>query len=248
MRDKIKKFLNKFKLAFLISILLGILAGLIYVLYFTDFFVLQRIVVENNQRVSKKEIIKLTGLKGGERLFRIPLKEIRDRILINNYIEDVVLARRLPDTLEVIVKERKPLALIKTKGKLYLVDAKGVIIGEALPQDKNFYPVLELKNKDFEKKFLKFLEWIKESSRYLPVYANLSRVILGEDKIYFYTKRGFVIYFPLVCEKDWKYLYRNLDRVLTYIYEKKLADKVQLIRMDYPLGAALIKFRSHKDG
>ncbi len=248
MRDKLKRLLNKLKFVFIVGLLLGLLSGTIYVLYFTNFFVLQKIVVKGNRRVETREIIELTQLKGGERLFRIPLKKIRNRILTNSYIEDVIVARRLPDTLEIIVKEREPLALLKSKGRLYLVDAKGVIIGESLPQDKNLYPVVEIKNKDFEKKFLQFLQWIKNNTRYLPVYANFSRVVLGEDKICFYTRKGFVIYFPLVCEKSWEYLYKNLDRVLTYIYAKNLDDKIELIRMDYPLGEALIKFRRYRNG
>jgi cell division protein FtsQ len=247
MRD-LTGVLKRFKIFFLIMGVIALLSGTIYVLYFTDLFVLQKIVVKNNRRVSKKEIIKLTGLKGGERLFRISLKGVKNRIMMNSYIEDVTLARRLPDTLEVIVKEREPLGLVKSKGKFYLVDVNGVIIGEALSEDKSFYPVLEFRNREFKKKFLKFLQWIKENSRYLPVYANLSKVVLGEEKIYFYTKKGFIVYFPLVCEKDWRYLYRSLDRVLTFLYEKGLADRVKLIRMDYPLGEALIKFRSQRNG
>lgn len=31
---------------------------------------------------------------------------------------------------------------------------------------------------------------------------------------------------------------------MAYLYEKELIEKVELIRLDYPLGSALIKFRS----
>ncbi len=91
---------------------------------------------------------------------------------------------------------------------------------------------------------LNFLDWIREHKNYLPVYENLSKVVLEENKIVFITKHDITIYFPLVSQKDWTYFYKNLDRIITYLYEKELIEKVELIRMDYPLGVALIKFRS----
>ena len=245
MLSVIKKFINllKNKILWLSLSLIFIIIGIIYLLYFTDLFVLKEIKVLNNKKISENEIIKLTGLKGGERLFSIPVKKIQKRILTNTKIEKVVIIKRLPYTLEIRVKEREPLAIVTKNNKGFLIDKNGVIIDTILPEDYQFYPVIELKNKEFKDKFLNFLVWLKTHKNYLPVYENLAKIVLDENKIIFTTKNNIKIYFPLISEKDWTYFYKNLDKIMAYLYEKELIEKVELIRLDYPLGSALIKFR-----
>ncbi len=240
---KIKKILKNKVLWIFTGIVIGVI-GIIYLLYFTNLFILREIKVLNNKRVTEKEIIALTGLKGGEKLFSIDVKKIRKKILLNPKIEEVTIVRHLPYTLEIKVKEREPLAIIRLHNRNYLIDKKGIIIDTALSDDYQFYPVIEIKNKDFKSKFLNFLDWLKMHKNYLPIYENLAKVILGRDKIIFITKNNIKIYFPLISEKDWTYFYKHLDKIMAYLYEKELVNKVELIRMDYPLGSALIKFRS----
>ena len=245
MLSVIKKFINllKNKILWLSLSPIFIIIGIIYLLYFTDLFVLKEIKVLNNKKISENEIIKLTGLKGGERLFSIPVKKIQKRILTNTKIEKVVIVKRLPYTLEIRVKEREPLAIVTKNNKGYLIDKNGVIIDTILPEDYQFYPVVEFKNEEFKNKFLNFLVWLKTHKNYLPVYENLAKIVLDENKIIFTTKNNIKIYFPLISEKDWTYFYKNLDKIMAYLYEKELIEKVELIRLDYPLGSALIKFR-----
>ena len=238
------KYLIKNRLLWILTAVLFSLILIIYLLYFTDLFILKEVRVINNKKVGKKEIIALTGLKGGERLFSIPIDKIKKRILLNPKIEKVVIAKRLPYTLEIKIKEREPLAIITVDNKGYLIDKNGIIIDTILPEDYQFYPVVEIKTKKFKDKFLNFLVWLKNHKNYLPVYENLAKAILEEDKLIFVTKNNIKIYFPLFSEKDWTYFYKNLDRIMAYLYEKELTEKVELIRLDYPLGSALIKFRS----
>ncbi len=239
----IRKFIKN-KIFWGILFTLSIIVGIIYILYFTNLFILKEIKVFNTKRVDKNEIIKLTGLKGGEKLFRISMNKLKKRILTNNNIEDVTIVRRLPGTLEIKIKEREPLAILVKNNKGYLIDKSGVILSGILPEDYFFYPVVEIKNKTFKKKLFNFLVWLKNNKNYLPVYENLAKIILAEDKLILITKNHLTIYLPLISEKDWIYYYRNLDRIMAYLYEKKLIEKIELIRLDYPLGEALIKFRS----
>lgn len=218
-------------------------SAIIYLLYFTNLFLLKEIKVVNNKKVREDEIIALTGLKGGEKLFSIPLNEIRRKILLNPKIEEVTIVRRLPYTLEIKIKEREPLAIITQNNKGYLIDKNGVIIDTISPEDYQFYPVIEIKNEEFKNKFLSFLVWLKGCKNYLPVYENLAKVTLEENKLILVTKNNIEIYFPLFSEKDWTYFYKILDKIMTYLYEKELIEKVELIRLDYPLGSALIKFK-----
>ncbi|MCD6548777.1 MAG: FtsQ-type POTRA domain-containing protein [Thermodesulfobacterium sp.] len=116
------KYLIKNRLLWILTAVLFSLILIIYLLYFTDLFILKEVRVINNKKVGKKEIIALTGLKGGERLFSIPIDKIKKRILLNPKIEKVVIAKRLPYTLEIKIKEREPLAIITVDNKGYLID------------------------------------------------------------------------------------------------------------------------------
>lgn len=216
----------------------------IYILYYTDLFILKEIKVFNNHKISKEEIIKLTGLKGGERLFRINIKALERKFKNYPLIEKVIIARRLPSRLEITVKEREVLAILVRGQRGYLIDKNGIIMGEILPNDYLYYPLVEINNEKWKDNFLSFLSWIKENKNYLPVFENFSKITLEEDKIIFITKNHLKIYFPLSFKEDWIKLYKNLDRIMVYLYENQLIEKVELIRMDYPYGRALIKFRS----
>ncbi|MCS7150329.1 MAG: FtsQ-type POTRA domain-containing protein [Caldimicrobium sp.] len=220
------------------------IAFVIFLLYFTDLFVLKEIKVLNHRRISREEVIKLTELKGGERLFHIDLRRIERKLKSNPNIEEVVIARRLPSLLEISIKEREGLAILVKENKGYLVDRKGVIIGGILPQDYFYYPLIEIRDESWRDNFFAFLEWLKKNKKYLPVYENYSKIVLEKDKMIFQTKNYVKIYLPLGVTDDLIQLYQHLDRIMVYLYETKLIDKVDTIRVDYPFGQALIKFRS----
>ncbi|MCS7199346.1 MAG: FtsQ-type POTRA domain-containing protein [Caldimicrobium sp.] len=236
---------TRYKL-FLITglIIKTLLFMVVFVLYFTDLFVLKEIRVLNNKKISADEVKRLTDLKGQERLFRINLKDLEKRLKAHPLIEEVVIIRRLPSLLEIIIKEREALAILIKEHKGYLIDRKGIIIGGVLPQDYLYYPLIEIKNETWKDNFLTFLEWLKTNKKYLPVYENYSKITLDKNKIIFQTKNHIKIYFPLGVTEELTKLYLHLDRIMVYLYESKQIEKIDLIRMDYPFGQALIKFRS----
>lgn len=240
-----KEFFIKHRRKLNLSItLLALVISLTYALYFTDLFVVKEVKVSGGTKIGKEEVIKLTGLKGGERLFGLDLKEIKKKLEAHPYIEEVFLARRPPSVLEIVIKEREGLAILIQENKGYLVDKRGVIIGGIIPQDYIYYPLIEIKDETWKENFFRFLSWLKSNKKYLPVYENYSKITLERDKMVLQTKSHLKIYFPLGVVEDMARLYQNLDRIMVYLYENNLVEKVELIRMDYPQGKALIKFRS----
>jgi len=238
-------FLKRHKLMVIGGLTLFVLTGLaLYLLYFTDLFILKEIKVFNHHRLSREEIIKLTELKGGERLFRIDLEALARKLKQHPQIEEVVLARRLPSLLEISVKEREALAILIKENRGYLIDKNGAIMGGVLPNDYLFYPIVEIRNEKWKKDFLTFLSWLKENKSYLPVYENFHKIVLEEERIIFYTKAYLKIYFPLSVKEEWMQLYKHLDRIMVYLYDNQMIDKVEMIRLDYPFGQALLKLRS----
>jgi len=227
------------------SLLVILLAGLmVYALYFTKLFVLKEIKVYGNAKVSKEEVLRLLDLKGGEILYRLDLDELRERLKKHHLIEDTILRRQLPSTLEVQIKERSPLAILVQNNKGYLIDRNGVILSEANPNDILYYPYVFIEDEKNKDVFLKFLEWLKQNKKYLPVYENLQKIFLTKDKIVLNTKSNITIFLPLTTTNDLFTLYSYLDRIMTYIYDNHLEDRVELIRLDYPFGRALVKYRN----
>lgn len=86
--------------------------------------------------MTKDEVIQLSGLKYGDKLFTVSFSDIRENILRFSWIEAVRIRREFPDTIQIFVTERKPMALLLA-GSLYLMDESGKIFkklerGEAI--------------------------------------------------------------------------------------------------------------------
>lgn len=78
---------------------------------------------------SKEGIRAATGISDTSNLASLDLLEIRDRILKNPFIRDVVITRDPPRTLHVDVIERKPVAmLLSVNTRDWLLDEDGFIL------------------------------------------------------------------------------------------------------------------------
>jgi len=87
----------------------------------------QHISVSGNQRISTGEVMLLVeGLKG-DSLLATDLEGWRSRLLASPWIADATLRRRLPATIEIEIRERKPLGLARVGHDLQLVDGTGAI-------------------------------------------------------------------------------------------------------------------------
>lgn len=66
--------------------------------------------------------------KGATGLFQLDLAEIRSRLLREPSIEDVIVARKLPDTLTFTITERIPRALLGNPKSPFVLDSNAVVI------------------------------------------------------------------------------------------------------------------------
>jgi cell division protein FtsQ len=93
----------------------------------------QDIQVRGNQHLAKGEVLAiLEGLRG-EHILATDLDVWRQRLLGSPWIEYAALRRLLPSTVEVVIRERHPLALARLGGSLYLIDDEGLVIDEYGP-------------------------------------------------------------------------------------------------------------------
>jgi len=74
-------------------------------------------------------------------VFAVPLAERRRRLLAVDWVEDASVSRIWPSSLEVRIRERKPLAFVLFRSGVLLIDAHGVLL-EPPPQAQFTFPVL----------------------------------------------------------------------------------------------------------
>jgi len=95
---------------------------------------IQRITVRGNERLSTGEILSLLGGLRGQSLLWTDLDAWRHQLLASPWVRDAALRRSLPSTVEVWIGERRPLAIARKGGDLFLIDEAGFMIDAYGPQ------------------------------------------------------------------------------------------------------------------
>lgn len=95
---------------------------------------IDRIVVHENERLSTGEVLALLNGLRGESLVWTDLDAWRHRLLASSWVEDATIRRSLPSTVEVVVRERRPMGSARIDGDLYLVDEHGTVIDQYGPE------------------------------------------------------------------------------------------------------------------
>lgn len=94
--------------------------------------------VRGNEHLARGEVLALlTGLQG-QHLLRTDLGVWRRRVLGSPWVEQAALRRVLPSTVEVVIRERTPMAIGRIRGDLYLVDEHGTVIDHFGPNYAQF--------------------------------------------------------------------------------------------------------------
>lgn len=107
----------------------------------SSIFDIKDIDVENNESVSKEEIIALIQLDKNCNIFSISKKNVKQAIKENTYIEDVEIKRVLPNKLNISVVERKVKYMIQLGDAYLYVNNQGYIIDRAT--EKKDIPIID---------------------------------------------------------------------------------------------------------
>ncbi len=137
-KNKNKSKVNsKIKNLLKVVVILIVLGVLIAFAFTSPIFQISKVEVINNGQVSIETIISLSGLVNGQNIFNYNSKEIEDKILTNSYIDEVEISRKLPDTVEINIKERESAFAIKLLDKYVYINTQGYIIDIFQTNDKN---------------------------------------------------------------------------------------------------------------
>lgn len=122
---KKRKIIFKFiKWTTLIVLLIG---GGIYFLL-SPFFNIKSITTSGNDKITSEELISLSGIQLEENTFKVSSKKVEQAIKANAYIESVHLKRKLPDSVELQVIERKPAYMLMIGNAYVYINTQGYLL------------------------------------------------------------------------------------------------------------------------
>lgn len=144
------------------------------------FFDLRSVNVTGTNRASAtdiEKIVKANAEKPG--VWNADLLEIKQKIENVTFVKSASVSRRLPSGINITVTERVPVAIVRLGAGDHLVDAEGVILAPASPQEKHIpFAMLGWSEEKSEKA-------AKENSERLKIYQKM----LAEWKDYDLAKR-----------------------------------------------------------
>ena len=106
----------------------------------SELFLMEKIDVDGNRLLPEEEVVAWSALSVGGNLFACDLASATERLQAQPIIEQVLLRREPPETLVISLKEREPVALVKTSGGLQGVCRNGMLF--PLPQVSLDLPVM----------------------------------------------------------------------------------------------------------
>ena len=133
-----------FKSVFLSLMIVGMSLVFIFiydVLTQCDYFKAETITISGEQRLRPDQILKTAEIEKGDNLVSLNLKTIREKLLANPWIADADVRRIFPKTIDIRIKEQKPMAVLDF-GKQFLINTSGVIFKEARASEATGLPLM----------------------------------------------------------------------------------------------------------
>ena len=146
-RPAVKPRKAKPRMLRVILALVLLLAAVAAVLRFTVFNITD-IVVTGNKNLPAEEVIRVSGLRRGESIFSVSEDKVRGRIQSDYRMKFEYLAREMPGTVILSVREREPCCWLTYCGIMYVMDKNRMVLYESEnPADKPI-DLVEIKGLD----------------------------------------------------------------------------------------------------
>lgn len=95
----------------------------LYLFLHSSFFAVKEIQTTGLSLLKPQEVTRLTGIRLGSNIFLLKETEVSERLLLHPAVESCQVTRKLPSTVEIIVKERTPLALLPAETGFMVIDS-----------------------------------------------------------------------------------------------------------------------------
>ncbi|MDH3330631.1 MAG: FtsQ-type POTRA domain-containing protein [Desulfobulbaceae bacterium] len=245
---KLKRLLRSVNLYFAGIVLAACIGWLSFVMLAkSDIFKVSSVNVHGNSMVTEHQVLEKAGFKRGGNLLDFDIMQAENKIRSLPWVDEVKIRRHWPSTVEIAVREHKPLALINItdvgKTQLYYINLNGHVFAPIQGATDLDFPVLtghgfsedlhemQIKAESLTGKALHFLKLAAQGNQILPLQAvSEVQVSRNEGLIVYLVDYPFPIYLGQEKIDERFYL---LVRVLAQLYNKDKVREVKEIRMDY---------------
>lgn len=122
-------------IGWLVLLAIGVIVAARQWLVTTPYFALRDVRVEGASHRTREHYQAVAGLEKGRNVLALDLGEVRRRLLAEPWVEEAVVVRRLPGRIDVVVREREPLAVLALE-EPYLVTATGNVFKTVEPDEQ----------------------------------------------------------------------------------------------------------------
>ena len=84
--------------------------------------------VKGNEKITSEEIISLSQIVIGENTYKVMNHRVEENIKENAYIESVKMSRKLPNKIEITVKERHPKYMLAFGNAFVYINSQGYML------------------------------------------------------------------------------------------------------------------------
>lgn len=215
MKKRVKRKFNPLKFLSFIAFII--------ICYFLTMYLLdiktKNIIVLNNNYYSDEKIIETAGIENYPKFILLNTNKIKKKLLKLDLIENVIIKKKWNFILELTIKEKKILYLVRSENKYKLSDNKLYDIDDVLsvPTLINYVP------ESNEKKFVEAFKNIDNNIISMISEIEYSKTSYDSDRFLLYMNDGNMVY---VTTTKLKSLNKYVDIV------KKLENKKGILYLD----------------
>lgn len=220
-RFKKRKPIYRNRFFWLVILILIFFSSFFYFLFFTEFFQVEKINIVGLEQVSEEQLNLLIKEKLENRIlffptrniFLVDLNKIKEDILKKFHrIATIEIRRNFPDSLNVLIRERKELAVFCQEENCFVLDKEGIVFEEK-PIDRIIQPLIKalissdeinLGKKVIEKEDLILLLEINSQLKDNLNIPIKEFIIFSEEKLIAVTQDGWELYFNLQADVKWQ--------------------------------------------
>lgn len=200
-------------------IILGCVVAAAFIVYNSNLFSVKRIEVIGNRELTKTEVIKVSGVRLGDRIFQVDLQAAKRRLIANPWLKSARLTRQIPAIIRIKVEERNAVAVLYRSQATYVLDGTGFVLKKDKPLADTGLPTI----RDVDAKNVEVGTRIKDSTLAgaLKVLLSMSPKMRNSvdtvsapaaDKLVFFTDQGLEIDYG--SPQDMQAKNEVIDRVL----------------------------------
>ncbi len=113
-----------------------------------EMFQIAGVDVQGKKFVQEDDLNKVAALFRGQNIFQVDLEKAASRARENPWVREVRIHRRLPNRINLVLRERNPAAMLDTGDGRYLMDDEGIVITRVAREDTRAWslPIIALRD------------------------------------------------------------------------------------------------------